>query len=266
MTVTIGELEEALLKRYPSQDAEEWDCTGLTVGDPSSDVKKVAIALDPTVANIRAAHKAGANVLLTHHPLFLSAPDDFMPGESPAAHTGASVYEAIHLGVAVMSFHTALDVSQDAQNMLPGLLGFTCDHLVEPLSHDTTKGYGQFCHIENDSYSLKGLAEHCEQIFNSKPRVWGNLDARLTSLVCCTGSAGPTASLAFKEGASALVCGEIKYHQALDLSQAGLCVIELGHDISENPFTEVLRAAASSIITDKNAVLVLPAPQNWVCL
>jgi len=45
-------------------------------------------------------------------------------------------------------------------------------------------------------------------------------------------------------GADALVCGEVRYHDALDAAESGLAIIEVGHDVSEWPLVEVLGRAA----------------------
>lgn len=90
---------------------------------PAAPVRAVAVALDPTVSAIDAAADAGANVLVTHHPAYLTPPTSFQPASSPALNSGAVVYRAIQRGVALMNFHTALDVSARAQRMLPGMLG-----------------------------------------------------------------------------------------------------------------------------------------------
>ena len=130
--LSVGALEQALLAEFPAADAEEWDRTGLLVGDPAVPVRAVAVALDPTVGAIDAAADAGANVLVTHHPAYLTPPTSFQPASSPALNSGAVVYRAIQRGVALMNFHTALDVSARAQRMLPGMLGLSLRGVVEP--------------------------------------------------------------------------------------------------------------------------------------
>ena len=147
-SMTVGALEAALLKEFPAEDAEGWDRTGLLVGERSLPVTRVAVALDPTVAAIAEAAAAGANVLLTHHPAYLAAPDAFAPEASTAVCAGAGVWAAIRHQVALMDFHTALDVSPAAARVLPGMLGlkFT-GKLAEPLSSSRRKGYGQVCEV-----------------------------------------------------------------------------------------------------------------------
>ena len=49
------------------------------MGDPDSAVGRVLVALDATASMVRSAHDAGANVLLAHHPVYIAAPDAFVP-------------------------------------------------------------------------------------------------------------------------------------------------------------------------------------------
>jgi len=52
---------------------------------------------------------------------------------------------------------------------------------------------------------------------------------------------------------------------ALDASQAGLSIIELGHDASELPLTAVLAEAAVGSGVAADAVHVVNQSGNWSC-
>ena len=96
----------------------------MLVGNPMDTVRGVAVALDPTIHAVEEAHAHGANVLLTHHPVFIDAPDAFMPQAAMGHAPGAVVRRACELGVSVLSFHTALDVStKDLGVFAPPLQG-----------------------------------------------------------------------------------------------------------------------------------------------
>lgn len=266
-SMTIGALEKALLKEFPAEDAESWDRTGLLVGERSLPVTKVAVALDPTVRAIEEASALGANVLVTHHPAFLAAPDAFAPEASVAVSPGAGVWAAIRHQVALMDFHTALDVSPAAARVLPGMLGlkFT-GKFAEPLAASRRKGYGQICEVpgnEDAPETLARLAARCTAVFGRAPRVWGNPDAPVRTAVTCTGSAGDTGAAALAIGADAVICGEMKYHAALELSQAGVAVIELGHDGSELPLTAVLAEALDRAGVPDTSIAMLDQSENW---
>lgn len=263
--ITVGALERALLADFPAQDAESWDRTGMTVGDPASLVEGVAVSLDPTVAAVRDAAATGANVLVTHHPAFLESPDSFSPASSTAAHPGALVWAAVSQGVALLSYHTALDVSARAQRVLPGMLNLQFKRVVVPLSSTKYKGYGQLCSVRlgDAPLTLGQLAARCTSIFARQPRVWGDFSCELSRIVTCTGSAADVAAASLRERADCLVCGEIRYHDALALSQAGLCIVELGHDTSELPLAAVLASAVEDAGVLKERITILDQGDNW---
>lgn len=264
--MTVGGLEQALLKKYPAADAEAWDRTGLAVGDPSRAIENVAIALDPTVEAVEEAASLGANVLVTHHPVFLEAPATFRPAPSSARADGAVVWAAVENGVAVLSFHTALDVSQDAARALPGMLNLMLKGIVQPLETNKRKGYGQLCAVRaaDMPLTLGQLAARCTSVFGRQPRVWGDFSRELQTVVTCTGSAADLPQACLETGADCLVAGEVKYHDALAASQAGLAVIDLGHDTSELPLVAVLAAAVEAAGVPKEKIAVLDQSVNWM--
>lgn len=72
------------------------------------------------------------------------------------------------------------------------------------------------------------------------PRVWGEGGREVGVVACATGSGGSMVPHALTSGASALVCGELRYHDALDAVSRGLAVIEAGHDATEWPLVPAL--------------------------
>ncbi len=265
-TFTIGMLEAEMLREFPSEDAESWDRNGLLVGDPALPVKKVAVALDPTVAAISEAVDVGANVLITHHPAYLGLPDSFAPASSPAKVKGAGVWAAIRNDVALMDFHTPLDVSPRTASVLAGMLGLSfTGRFVEAIPSSVDKGYGQVCTMcdDGEAGTLSHLAARCTSVFGRPPRVWGDFRTQIRTVVTATGSAGSLLDSILDSGADCLICGEIKYHDALNLSQAGLSIIELGHDVSELPLVAVLADALVRIGLTQDAIMLIDQSSNW---
>lgn len=262
--MTVGALEAALLSEFPAEDAEDWDRTGLYVGEAAVPVQKVAVALDPTVTAIAQASSAGAQVLITHHPAYLSAPATFAPEPSAALSPGAAVFAAVRNGVALMDFHTALDVSKRGNDALPALLGLKATGKVaHPIAPDARKGYGQICRPDAKGLTVQQLAARCTSVFGRAPRVWGADDMALATVVVMPGSASGIGADVLASSAQCLVCGELKYHEALDLSQAGLAIVELGHDLSELPLVAVLADAIAKAGVPRDAIMLIDQSENW---
>lgn len=262
---TVGALEKALLERFPAETAESWDRTGLLVGDPTEPLRGVAVALDPTVEAVLAAKAAGANVLLTHHPAYLNPPEAIHPASARDMGPGAVVWTAVRSGVALMNFHTALDVSREAQRVLPGMLGLQLVGVVEPAGAQEGLGYGQSCvpKTHERPLTLRQLAARCTAVFGRPPRVWGDFDKEMHTVVTTTGSVGELWRRCVDAGASAIVCGEIKYHDALSAAATGLCIIDLGHDTSELPLCSVLADALVSLGVKEDEISLLEQNDNW---
>ena len=68
---TLREVTAALDSLYDPGRAEPWDAIGPVCGDPGTRVERVLLAVDPVSAVVRAALDWGADLLVTHHPLFL---------------------------------------------------------------------------------------------------------------------------------------------------------------------------------------------------
>ncbi|MCD6501378.1 Nif3-like dinuclear metal center hexameric protein [bacterium] len=93
--------------KFPQQWAEEWDISGLLVGDPWAEVQFILLALEPSPAVIEEAKSKGANLIITHHPPDLSPPKRAVEGD-PLGH---AYYATARAGIALYAMHTVLDVS-----------------------------------------------------------------------------------------------------------------------------------------------------------
>ncbi len=257
----VGELESALFERFSREDAEAWDHVGLSVGDPAAEVTGVACTLDATEATVREAVRAGANVLLTHHPVYISAPDAFTPAASERASSAAAVYEAIRAGVSIISMHTNLDRSHEARVVLPALMGLEPVSSLEHVQDPDRTGLGSLC--AGEPVLLGTLASRVAEAFGSQPRVWGDSSAHVARIAFLGGSLGDFGELALAAGADVIVTGECGYHVALDMSARGLSVVLLGHDRSEEPFCRVLADAAVDAGVSADLVQIVPVPSQW---
>ena len=259
----VAELERALLARYPKMDAEGWDHVGLSVGDPAAEITGVACALDATEANVLRAQEAGANVLLTHHPVYIKAPEAFCPADTTRPQCSAALYEAARCGVSIISLHTNLDRSHEARVCLSELLGAAPVSSLEHVDDPEATGLGALATL-NDPCTLRDLATRAATAFGSDPRVWGEADHPCRTIAILGGSLGDFGELAIAAGADVIVTGEAGYHVAQDLDLRGLPVILLGHDRSEEPFVDILmNSAVDAGVDPRHAIKILNPCQWW---
>jgi dinuclear metal center YbgI/SA1388 family protein len=99
---TVGDVVAVLDALYPPAWAESWDAVGLVCGDPDDRVSRVVLAVDPVLSTADEAVDAKAQLLFTHHPLFLKP----VHGVAATTPKGRLVHRLITNGVALHTAHT----------------------------------------------------------------------------------------------------------------------------------------------------------------
>lgn len=104
-TPTLADVVAAVESLYPPAWASPNDPVGLVVGDPTSAVARVHFAVDPVEVVVAEAVRAGADMLIVHHPLL------FRAVHSVAATTakGRVVHNLVSHNVALYTAHTNAD-------------------------------------------------------------------------------------------------------------------------------------------------------------
>lgn len=122
MSITLADVVDLLHSWYPPATADSWDAVGLVLGDPHAPVKKVLFAVDPTPEVAQEAAEWGADLLVVHHPLFLTPVTGFA-ATTPKGRTAATLARA---GCALLTAHTNADQAVDGVSEAMALaLGLT---------------------------------------------------------------------------------------------------------------------------------------------
>ena len=96
----------------PAALALDWDNSGLQVGSRNAPVRKILVALDPFEDVCREAAAMGAELVITHHPLFFN-PIKSLTDESAVGRAAATL---IQNGIGLFSCHTNLDIAPGGVN------------------------------------------------------------------------------------------------------------------------------------------------------
>lgn len=258
----VASLEDYLFGLFPRSTAEPWDHVGLSVGDPASEISRVAVALDATPATVDEAASQDANVLLTHHPVYIKAPDAFVPEPGTYPQASATIYRAAQAGVSIISMHTNLDRAPVARERMAEALGLTCTGSLEAPCDDTAPGLGGIAEAATPE-PLSIWAERAAKAFATEPRVWGNPAQMVSRVALLGGSLSDLGELALQQGADMIVCGEAGYHVCQDLTARGCSVVLLGHDASEYPFVDILVKVAQDAGVAAQDIVRMNRSRQW---
>ena len=241
-SVTVADVVGALEARYPPDLASDWDAVGLTVGDPDASVRQVLFAVDPVMAVVDEALMLQADMIVTHHPLFLHG----VHSVAAVDHKGRVVQALAAHGIALFSAHTNADhADPGVSDALAAVLGLAETRPLVPAEGNADVGTGRVGVLPRNVR----LAEFAEQVAAALPktvhgvRVAGDADRQIRTVAVCGGAGDaflPEAALL----ADAYVTSDLRHHRAQDhLMDGGCALVDVAHWASEWPWLEVAAAA-----------------------
>jgi dinuclear metal center YbgI/SA1388 family protein len=126
---SLADVVAALDRLYDPGRAEPWDAVGLVSGDPDADVRRILFAVDPVSVVADEALQWGADLLVTHHPLFLRP----VHGVAATTPKGRVVHRLLTGGVALHVAHTNADSADPGvSDALADVLGLDDLRPLEP--------------------------------------------------------------------------------------------------------------------------------------
>ena len=102
----LKELTQYLESEIPLSFQEEYDNSGLQIGDPEKEIRSVLLTLDVTEDVIDEAVENETDLIISHHPVFFKG----IKSLSGRTYTEKIILRAIRNDIAVYSAHTNLDV------------------------------------------------------------------------------------------------------------------------------------------------------------
>ena len=103
---------ETMEQIAPAALALDFDNAGLLIGPEKEDIRKVFIALDCSLDTAREAIQWGADLLLTHHPVFFGGIKHILPRDPDTA----APWLLLRHGIGLFAAHTNLDAARGGVN------------------------------------------------------------------------------------------------------------------------------------------------------
>lgn len=227
---TVGSVVDQLERWFPPALAEPWDAVGLLTGRRSQEVRRMVLAVDPTIDVLRWALDAEAQMLFVHHPLYLRGTTN-VDGDSAK---GDVVQTAIERGLAVYVAHTNADIARPGvSDALIEAFGVTAATPIRAHHVSPDLGIGRV----GDLATPTTLGEFAARVAWALPAThagirWaGDADRPVRRVAVC-GGAGD--DLLPEIRADVYVTSDLRHHVASEyLATNGAALIDIPHAASE---------------------------------
>jgi dinuclear metal center YbgI/SA1388 family protein len=241
LTEVLAELDAL----WPPERAEQWDAVGTVCGDPDAEVDRVLFAVDPVQEVADEAIALGAQLLVTHHPLYLRGTTTVA-----ASHfKGRVVHTLIKHDVALHVAHTNADTADPGvSDALAGALDL---RVVGPLVPEN--GLGRICELDPPETLREFAARAARRLPATAQgiRVAGDLDAPVRRVAVSGGSGDSLFDAVRAAGVDAFLTADLRHHPASEATQhTPLGLVDAAHWATEWPWCE-LAAAQLDEISDR---------------
>ncbi len=242
-----SEIIRLLEEEYPLSAAESWDNPGLLVGRSHREVKKIFVALDVTDETLEQAVQAGADLMVTHHPLIFGS----IRQVNDQSFIGRRIIRLIESGISYYAMHTNFDVRSMA-DLNEQQLGLLDTEVLEVTGENegVPEGIGRVGHLEGD-ITLGEAAELVKRGMQlPSVLLYGDPERRVSRIAVSGGSGKSMVSPALEKKAELLVTGDIDYHAAIDAGAQGLSIIDAGHYGTEYCFIQFMKEKLEALLPD----------------
>lgn len=229
MMIELSKITEALEEHFPLSSQEQWDNSGLQVGNPADMISGAVMALDLTDEVIEKAKETGANLIITHHP-FIFKPISSVTEDN---QKGRMIIRLIKEGINLYSLHTPADKGAG------GLNDWIADklHLLDPVRSEKddflvigampkAMAPAEFASLLKGIFGLDQM--EADFSFSDSIRI----------VAICSGSGMSCAEEAEELGADTMITGDVKWSHFTQWHER-MNICNITHFHSEKQFAEI---------------------------
>ncbi|MEU9498099.1 Nif3-like dinuclear metal center hexameric protein [Streptomyces sp. NPDC048196] len=249
----LSEVLTALDALWPPERAEGWDAVGTVCGDPDAEVSRVLFAVDPVQEIADEAVRLGADLLVTHHPLYLRGTTTV----AASTFKGKVVHTLIKHDIALHVAHTNADTADPGvSDALAGALDL---RVLGPLVPDPSdpagrRGLGRICELthpmplaEFAAYAAAHLPATAQGI-----RAAGDPDREIRTVAVSGGSGDSLFDDVRAAGVDAFLTADLRHHPASEATQTTgrtnpPALLDAAHWATEWPWCEQAAAQLDAV-------------------
>lgn len=223
----IKDLLKKFEEKYPLDLQEEWDNSGLQVGNIDNKLTGIVLSLDLEYETIEKAINKGANLIINHHPLLFNS----FKSLDQRTELGKKIELLIKNDISLYACHTNLDTAHGGVNdNLSEILGLKDVKVLEDKDEINMVRYGSVNKIKAHDFAKK-----IKDKLKAKGLIlYGDSEKEVEKIAVCGGAGASFITDAINEDCDLIVTGDVKYHEAIDSIAEGIVIVDPGHFSSEN--------------------------------
>ncbi len=244
----LRELINIIESVAPLSIQEEWDNSGLQIGNWEIEVSSVLLCTDISEPIVEEAIEKGCQLIISHHPLLFRG----LKTIQGKTATERCVVKAIENHIAIYSSHTAMDCYlHGVSGRMAEKLGITNYAILSPASAEA--GLGVIGNLPHP-LSLEQLLENVKTTFHTPVVRYTNAHSSqlITRIALCGGAGSEFVGEAIVQGADVFISADFKYHE-FQQAEGRIVVMDIGHFESEQftkeIFQELIQQSAPEITT-----------------
>jgi len=237
---TVNDIFAYFEQNVPTYMKMEFDNPGFLAGDGNREVHRILLSLDITHEVINEAKEYGAELIVSHHPMFFE-----LRNISTQDFTGSKVVNLLNAGMSAICLHTNLDaVSGGVNDMLMETLGAQTEGILQPVGEGpdgAPYGHGRFGTVRE--MALVDFLPICRSALGANGLRYVDAGRPVHHIGVCGGAGGSMLWDAYHKGCDTFVTADVKHNVFLDAKELGINLVDAGHFPTENVVISVLQNA-----------------------
>lgn len=263
--MTLSQIINIIESVAPLTRQEEWDNSGLQVGEGDAEVKRVLLTTDVTCEVLSEASAKQCQLVLSHHPLLYRG----LRSITGRTEQERCVMEAIRNNIAIYSSHTAMDnYLHGVSGRMAEKIGLQAYRILVPQANQPERDVRTEAFTREAQYGLgvigilpepmpfDRLLARVRDAFGAEVlRYIPPLQEMVRTVALCGGAGSEFMEAAIAQNADVFLSADFKYH-AFQPAVGQIGIIDLDHWVSEHftreVFADLLAGSVETVVSEQD--------------
>lgn len=236
--ITVKQIYDCLNSFAPVERKMDFDNVGHLVGRENNSVSTVLLSLDITDNVIEEGIKLGAELIVSHHPLFFS-----LKSVTDSELVGRKIVSLLENHMSAVCMHTNLDAADEGVNaQLAKVLGLQNPVILTEEGRDsmgTPYCCGRIGTLKQ-AITMETFLQNIKTSLHTGGLRYVDSGKPVYKVAVVGGSGGSYLDAAYRAGCDTLITADVKYNPFLDAGELGMNLIDADHFCTENVVIPVL--------------------------